>query len=110
MSAIICFSPTTSRCGLDSNVFAFETRIVDRKLHPPIIAEIYSGYLPCSVLAGVYTGRSVTDRASRCRCALRYQPTFGHLPAMPQYSDISSTSAAGSTPYFASHYQGSYCL
>ena len=75
-----------------------------------IIAEIYSGYLPCSVLAGVYTGRSVTDRASRCRCALRYRPTFGHLPAMPQYSDISSTSAAGSTPYFASHYQGSYCL
>ena len=78
-----------------------------------IIAGIYSGCLPRSVVTGICSGSfpcSVTDRASRCRCALRYQPTFGHLPAMPQYSDISSTSAAGSTPYFASHYQGSYCL
>ena len=82
-----------------------------------VIAGIYTGFLPCSIIAGIYSGPlprsvitgicsgsfpcSVTDRASRCRCALRYQPTFGHLPAMPQYSDISSTSAADSMPYFA---------
>ena len=79
---------------------------------------IYAGYLSCSIIAEIYSGclpRSVTtgNCSGSFPCSvtgLASQPTFGHLPAMPQYSDISSTSAAGPTPYFASHYQESYCL
>jgi hypothetical protein len=73
-----------------------------------IIAGIYSGCLPRSVVTGICSGYppcSVTELASRCRCAPRSQPTLSHLPDMPQHSDLRSTSAVGSMPYFAPHYR-----
>ena len=73
-----------------------------------IIAGIYSGCLPRSVVTGICSGYppcSVTELASRCRCAPRSQPTLSHLPDMPQHSDLRPTSAVGSMPCFAPHYR-----
>ena len=67
MSATICFNPKTSRSGLDnpSNVFAFETRIVDRKLHPSTLGYLSSisaallDFLPC---ARIFAPRTPSTR------------------------------------------------
>ena len=69
MSATICF-PMTSRSGLDSpsNVSAFETRIVDRKLHPSTLGSLSSlsaallDLLPCArVFAQTPSAGTISD-------------------------------------------------
>ena len=70
MSAIICFNPMASPSGLDnsSNVFAFNIRIVDRKLHPSTLGSLSSlsaallDFLPCArIFAPQPSTRTIPD-------------------------------------------------
>ena len=98
MSATICFNPTTSHCGLDSNVFAFGTRIVDRNLRPSTpgylssISAALLDFLPCA--------RVFAPQTSSTRTIPDYE-FYIHdpLPRLPHHSP-SSNMTSESSPVF----------
>ena len=100
MSAIICFSPMTSRSGPDnpSNVFAFETHIVDRNLHPSTLGYLSSisaallDFLPCARIFAPQTPstRTIPDHEFHI-----HDP----FPSLPLHSP-SSNMTSESSPVF----------
>ena len=100
MSATICFNPTTSRSGPDnpSNVFAFETRNVDRTLHPPTLGYLSSisaallDFLPCA--------RVFAPQTSSTRTIPDYE-FYIHdpLPRLPHHSPSSNMTSESSTVF-----------
>ena len=98
MSATICFNPTTSRCGLDSNVFAFGTRIVDRNLRPSTpgylssISAALLDFLPCA--------RVFAPQTSSTRTIPDYE-FYIHdpLPRLPHHSPSSNMTSESSTVF-----------
>ena len=98
MSAIICFSPTTSRSGPDnpSNVFAFETRIVDRKLHPSTLGSLSSisaallDFLPC---ARIFAPQTPSTRTIPDHDFHTHDPFHSSLPLHSPSPNMTSESS-----------------
>ena len=98
MSATICFNPKTSPSGLDnsSNVFAFDIRIVDRKLHPSTLGSLSSlsaallDFLPC---ARIFAPQTPSTRTIPDHDFHTHDPFPSSLPLPSPSSNMTSESS-----------------
>ena len=97
MSATICF-PMTSHSGLDnsSDVFAFDIRIVDRKLHPSTLGYLSSisaallDFLPC---ARIFAPQTPSTRTIPDHDFHTHDPFHSSLPLHSPSSNMTSESS-----------------